>query len=224
MTAPVSAGLVRVRIASSRAVGSWSGRLIRSQYLRDGLERVVGRVVPGEARLQLLQHRSGAPAGEDVAGQAQHRQPVHRGGGRAGDHVRRAGTDRACCRPARRGGSSSWRSRWPCGPCPARCGPGRAGSPCGTAAVPGRRRRRCRDRRCRWRRRRTAGRHRRARPAERRGIERRPGRRSGGWCLRGLDTMEFLPLRRSGAVSWGSGGSGAAGRRSRSPTRRPGSP
>ena len=37
VTAPVSAGLVRVRIASSRAVGSWSGRLIRSQYLETAL-------------------------------------------------------------------------------------------------------------------------------------------------------------------------------------------
>ncbi len=63
--------------------------------LGDGLERVVGRVVPGEVRLQLLEHRSGPSAGEDVARQAQHGQPVHGGGGGTGDHVGRAGTDRA---------------------------------------------------------------------------------------------------------------------------------
>ena len=38
VTAPVSAGLVRVRIASSRAVGSWSGRLMRSQYFDTALK------------------------------------------------------------------------------------------------------------------------------------------------------------------------------------------
>jgi hypothetical protein len=37
VTAPVSPGLVRVRMASSSAVGSCSGRLIRSQYLETGL-------------------------------------------------------------------------------------------------------------------------------------------------------------------------------------------
>jgi hypothetical protein len=38
VTAPVSAGLVRVRMASSSAVGSWSGRLIRSQYFETALK------------------------------------------------------------------------------------------------------------------------------------------------------------------------------------------
>ena len=37
VTAPVSAGLVKVRMASSSAVGSWSGRLMRSQYFDTGL-------------------------------------------------------------------------------------------------------------------------------------------------------------------------------------------
>ncbi len=63
--------------------------------LGDSLERIVGRVVPGEARLQLLEHRAGPSAGEDVAGQTQHGQPVHGGGRGTGDHVGCAGTDRA---------------------------------------------------------------------------------------------------------------------------------
>ena len=94
VTAPVSAGLVRVRIASSSAVRQLLGPVDPVPVLRDGLERVAGRVVPGEVRLQLLQHRAGAAAGEDVAGQAQHRQPVHGGGGCAGDHVGGARADR----------------------------------------------------------------------------------------------------------------------------------
>ena len=79
MTAPVSARAGESAHPLQQGGRQLVGSVDPVPVLGDRLERVVGRVVPGEARLQLLEDRSGPPAGEDVAGQAQHGQPVHGG-------------------------------------------------------------------------------------------------------------------------------------------------
>ena len=61
---------------------------------RDRAERLVHRRVAGPGRLELLQHRVGAPRREHVTGEQQHGQSVHRRERGARDHVRRAGADR----------------------------------------------------------------------------------------------------------------------------------
>ena len=61
---------------------------------RHRLEAVVHRHVLRLGRFELLQHRSGTPAGEDVARQQEDGNAIDRGAGGAGDHVGRAGADR----------------------------------------------------------------------------------------------------------------------------------
>src|SRR4051812_40368763 len=48
VTAPVSAGLVKGRMASSSAGGGWSGRLIRSQYFGTGLNASLAEETQGK--------------------------------------------------------------------------------------------------------------------------------------------------------------------------------
>ena len=75
-------------------MGSWSGRLIRSQYFETALKASLTEEVPRRRRLNLLQHRTGAAAGKDVAGQTQHGESVHGRGRCPGDHIRGARADR----------------------------------------------------------------------------------------------------------------------------------
>ena len=179
VTAPVSAGSVSTRIASSAAGISCSGRSTRSKKRDTGLKQSLT-----ETSRRGAPRASGAPGGrprgERVAREQQDRQAVDRRQRRAGHHVRRPRADRASCTRTSRAGFAGARSRPPCGPSPARCAPGGRGagprywcSACPRPATlpwPKIPRQPAKKRRAR----------RRARPPERRGTGPAPGRQSAG--------------------------------------------
>ena len=151
MTAPVSAGDVRTRIASGSAVIELLGAVDPIPVARHRLEAVVHRHV---LRVRSTRAAAGpAPGrrvGEDVARQQQHRQAVDRRRRRAGDHVGRARADRRGAGERRAGGCASWRSRPRCAPSPARSAAGSSAAIASPVLQRLRRcRRRCRGRRCR---------------------------------------------------------------------------
>ena len=100
-TAPVSAGSVSTRIASSSDGTSCSGRVIRSKKRDTGLNASLAGHDPVVRRLDLLQHGVRRARRERVAREQQHRQPVDGRDRGAGDHVRRARTDRGGACPRR---------------------------------------------------------------------------------------------------------------------------
>ena len=107
VTAPVSAGSVRTRIASGSAVSSCSGRMIRSKKRADRPEAVVHAHVRVDRVLQLLEDVALATGRVRVGGQQQHRQPVDVAVRGAGDHVGGARPDRRGARRASSGGGAS---------------------------------------------------------------------------------------------------------------------
>ena len=98
VTAPVSTGSVRTRIAASRLDGSCSGRLTRSQNLETGLKQSLTEMSYDRASSSSCSTGLATRVAKMIAGEQEHGQAVHRRERCSGDHVRRTGADRGRAR------------------------------------------------------------------------------------------------------------------------------